>query len=410
MQTACPPLGAAGRSLEERLPNLIEQLAEVADLDATAARYGALIRRRGVPSAEVLLKLAFLYGLGGYSFRTTAALAHGLGIVSLTDTAILERLRRLAPWLEHLLAGLLERRALPAPLAALDRALTIVDGTSLSLPGSTGTDWRLHLRYDPVAGRLVAVRIGDAHDAESLTHFPLRPRDLVLGDRFYAKAKALIGVIDQGGDFLVRTGWSSLRLYDADTGQLFVVPDRLLTVTDEEAHEFRVLIESGKGGKRRRIAARLIVRRKPPDHARRATAQAKRKASKAQKTMRPETALAANFLMLVTSLDGERFPAPLVLALYRLRWQVELAIKRLKGLVGIKAIPVNDPDLVQVWLLIHLIAAVLVEDIASHVLAFSPSATRHNHPAAVPVASAPDRAPADPAHLTGGIDARRSAQ
>ncbi len=47
------------------------------------------------------------------------------------------------------------------------------------------------------------------------------------------------------------------------------------------------------------------------------------------------------YLMAVTSLPAS-VPATEVLAAYRLRWQIELAFKRLKGLLGCNRLPVGS--------------------------------------------------------------------
>jgi len=44
-----------------------------------------------------------------------------------------------------------------------------------------------------------------------------------------------------------------------------------------------------------------------------------------------------------------------------MRWQIELAFKRLKSLGGFAALRARDPRLARSWLLAHLIAAVLIE-------------------------------------------------
>jgi len=41
----------------------------------------------------------------------------------------------------------------------------------------------------------------------------------------------------------------------------------------------------------------------------------------------------------LTSLEREEFPIDLVGSLYRLRWQIELAIKRLKSILHIDRLP-----------------------------------------------------------------------
>ena len=50
-----------------------------------------------------------------------------------------------------------------------------------------------------------------------------------------------------------------------------------------------------------------------------------------------------------------------VVRLYRMRWQIELAFKRLKSLGGFADLQASDPRLARTWLLAHLIAAVLIE-------------------------------------------------
>jgi hypothetical protein len=51
-----------------------------------------------------------------------------------------------------------------------------------------------------------------------------------------------------------------------------------------------------------------------------------------------------------------------------MRWQVELAFKRLKSLGGFATLQASDPGLARSWLLAHLIAAVLIETSLSEVL------------------------------------------
>ena len=54
---------------------------------------------------------------------------------------------------------------------------------------------------------------------------------------------------------------------------------------------------------------------------------------------------ATRYLIVATSLDAERYPAQQVLALYRMRWQIELAFRRLKSLLRFDRLPVKDNDL-----------------------------------------------------------------
>src|SRR3982751_2960825 len=75
----------------------------------------------------------------------------------------------------------------------------------------------------------------------------------------------------------------------------------------------------------------------------------------------PETLYAAGWVILVTSLSADCFSSQDVGALYRLRWRVELAFKRLKSLVGLKEPPAKDPRLAKAHVLAHLLIALLIE-------------------------------------------------
>jgi len=68
--------------------------------------------------------------------------------------------------------------------------------------------------------------------------------------------------------------------------------------------------------------------------------------------------------MLVTSLDQETAGAEQLGELYRLRWRIELAFKRLKSLLSLDRLPAKDEGLARTWILAHLIAALLIEDLS----------------------------------------------
>jgi IS4 transposase len=72
------------------------------------------------------------------------------------------------------------------------------------------------------------------------------------------------------------------------------------------------------------------------------------------------------------SLPAEAYPAEDVLAVYRLRWQIELAFKRLKSLLGMDKIPTRTERASRSWLTAHLIMALLCDDISQEFLESSP--------------------------------------
>ena len=82
--------------------------------------------------------------------------------------------------------------------------------------------------------------------------------------------------------------------------------------------------------------------------------------------------IAAEFMILATSLPKSGYSAKAILAVYRLRWQIELAFKRLKSLLHIDQLPTRTERGSQSWLYAHLILALLCDDLSQDFLESSP--------------------------------------
>ena len=107
----------------------------------------ALVRRRGVPDAQALLRLALARGPGGISLRQTATWTHFSGVADLTDASLNDRLHQSCDFLAAIWQLLAVRTPSPC-LRWPGRRLRIADGSCVSKPGSRGTDWRVHGVHD----------------------------------------------------------------------------------------------------------------------------------------------------------------------------------------------------------------------------------------------------------------------
>src|SRR5262249_53406784 len=283
---------------------------------------------------------------------------------SLADPSLIDRLTRAAPWLGDLVAALIAEQAkLPAGRWKGYR-LRALDGTSICQPGADRTTWRLHIGFDLATAQVDQLQLTDVHGAENLQRLTYTTGDIVLGDRYYARPRDLRPVLDAGADFIVRTGWNSLRLLKPD-GELFDLFAALAAQTEQEGE---VLVRGYEG---RAVAAdtkplilRLIIRRKDPEQALAEQRRLLKDAKKRGKQPDPRSLEAAKYILLLTSLPVEMFSAAEVLALYRFRWQIELAIKRMKSLAGLARLPAKKPELAQAWIYARLIVAILAEQIA----------------------------------------------
>jgi hypothetical protein len=363
---------------------LFSRLPRSFDLDWTARRYEALLRRREIKSAKDLLHLALAYAAGGLSLRDTAAWAALQGLARMSDVAVLDRLRGAALWLEKLLAAILVERAATAPPGPARRRIRLIDATTVSAPGSTGADWRIHVEYDPAARHMVGIEVTDGRAAESLARFTIGAGEVVIADRCYAKARDLRAVRQAGGDFVVRVGWNALRLRHAD-GRRFDLFAALAPLGHGEQAEamLELLPERNRGST---VPLRLVMLRLPAEAAERGRKRARRRGQKQGKRTQPNTLRAAEYVLLATSL-GSEVTATDLLELYRTRWQIELLFKRLKSLIGLDDLPADDPDLARTWLYAKLIAALLTEDLARQILDSPPCAEcRRAEPPAVRLA------------------------
>lgn len=368
--------------LSSHWPSLLSALPASLDLTALARSKRAIIRSRRVCDGETLLRLALWYGPCGMSLRSTAALATGTETATLSDVALLKRLAGAADWLEAVVAAVLAERQ--AESVACERPLVLIDATVIRQPGSNGTDWRLHSRYDPSAG-FTGFELTDRHGGEALGRHAIGPGEIVLADRGYAHAKGLLHVLGCGADFIVRTGWNSLALRD-DEGQRLDLFARLEGLQPGQTTDLLANVAI----KDRMLPIRLVVLAKDEATVQAELRRVKRKAQKNQRVGDPRSQLGARYMMIVTSLDTETHPAAKVLALYRLRWQIELAFKRLKSLLHFDRLPAKNKDLARAWLNAYLILALLIDDITQQALDSPPCAPSHGTPSDVEM-----EAPAD---------------
>jgi hypothetical protein len=380
-------------------PEILDHWPEVSahfpadfDVEATARSRGAFTRAREIKNAETLLRLALAYGGCGMSLRETCAWAEAGGIASLSDPSLLERLGKAGPWLGDMVAALIAEQAkVPAGRWAGYR-LRALDGTSICEPGADRTTWRLHVGYDLATGQVDQLELTDVHGAENLQRLTYAPGDIVLGDRCYARPRDLRPVIEAGADFIVRTGWNSLRLLQANGESLDLFA--ALAAQAEQESELQVRVHEGmtEAPPRQPLILRLVVRRKDP-----AQAEAERKrllkdAKKRGKQPDPRSLEAAKYILLLTSLPAATLPPADILALYRFRWQIELAFKRFKSLAGLDTLPAKKPELARTWIYARLIVAIIAERIAGQVPDSSPSGPDNDTRKPIALASHEDSA------------------
>ena len=180
-------------------------------------------------------------------------------------------------------------------------------------------------------------------------------------------------MIDAGADFIVRTGWNSLRLLQANGEPLDLFAALAAQADQEDELQVRVHQGTTESPSSEPLILRLVVRRKEPEQAEAERKRLLKDAKKRGKQPDPRSLEAAKYILLLTSLPVATFPPADILALYRFRWQIELAFKRFKSLAGLDMLPAKKPELARAWIYARLIVAIIAEQIAGQVPDSSPS-------------------------------------
>jgi Transposase DDE domain len=337
--------------------SIVDRLGGAPGLEVSARETKAFLRPREVKSAVDLLRMVLAYCLGDKGLRSTAAWATAVGLVDISNVALLYRLRQCGPWLSMLIGQALVARA---PAAAAGRLIRIIDGTTVPKAGGAGSRnklWRVHSAFDLPSERFGAFELTDESEGERLDRIPVVKGEIRIADRAYMQPERMAAVLDQGADLIVRAGWKSARWLDADG-----IPLDLIATLRKAGSVGRIDRKIGiapKAGAVLRL--RLVAIRKPAEAAAAARAKATREAQRGGHKLSPATLVAADWVILVTSLAADAFSADDIFALYRLRWRIELAFKRLKSVIGLKGPPGTDERSAKPFVLAHLLMILLLE-------------------------------------------------
>jgi len=343
--------------VNEDWTNVVVQLGGAETLNVTARETKAFLRPREITNAVDLLRLILAYCLGERGLRSTAAWAVSVGLVDISSVALLYRLRQCGDWLALLVGQVL---ADAAPQASRGRMIRIIDATTVPKKGLDARKknelWRIHSAFDLPQERFGHFELTDQQAGETLDRIPVVAGEIRLGDRAYLQPDRMAAVIEAGADVIIRAGWKSARWLDGKGNALDLVA--------ELRKAARGLIDRPIWIKRKRgapLAVRLVAIKKPAQAAAEARRKARRAAQRGGHQLSKQTLDAADWVILVTSLKPTEFATADVLALYRLRWRIELGFKRLKSLIGLKGPPGIDERSARPHVLAHLLTILLLE-------------------------------------------------
>ena len=310
---------------------------------AMAYEFKAFTRARKIKTPQQLLRAVLLYCGLDQSLREVAG-TMTLLVQRLTDSAIAERLAACRPWVKALLAKMVPpKERVPLPHG---RRFIVIDGSTVQAPGARGIHYRLHLGLDLVTLQFTHIHISDAKTGESLRHFALGPNDIAVAE-----------TVQAGAHLVVR-----LNPYNMPLSQPDDTPLDLIQALQQQAPCTVRSLPVRVGPPTQRVTGWVHAYRLSEEQANKARAVCRQRNSKKGHTPQARTLFLAGWVLVWTSLPPEVLSAETLLQLYRVRWQVELAIKRCKSLLDLDALRARQGSpLADLWLHGKLLDALLVD-------------------------------------------------
>jgi IS4 transposase len=203
---------------------------------------------------------------------------------------------------------------------------------------------------------------------ETFRNFPIKKGDLLMGDRGYGSIAGINYVIENDGDFLVRIRNKAFNLMKNENEE-FCLLENFRKLNYGVIGDFDLFYKSPKNQLQQ---IRLCVIKKSPEAAERSKKTAIRDMKHKQRTITEETIELHGYMFVITSVNRNVLSAVEILSLYRMRWQVELAFKRLKSILGLGHLPKTDPESAKAWLYGKMVVALLTNAIVEMGRSFSP--------------------------------------
>lgn len=349
------------------------------DLDATARSHAALSRARKYRTGLQILTSVMLYSACDYSLREVAA-EHTLKHQSVSDTAVLFRLKAACTWIQWLTQTALTRLT-PDGKPLLDGIQFIVyDASIITSKANSDLQYRLHLSMDLSRFQISDLGITDIKTPESPLRLMRPQRSCWVSDRGNAHHPKLQATLEANEDFLVRSHPRTLPVYEPETQKLLdwdkivggLKPGGMLT----HKGVLPFVEMRGKKQKKRRLRwdkgqwnVTVYIYRLTDEASQRARMRYRRRMSKKSKNITKTGLHWCDYVILVSSLSPELLDVKRAFELYRRRWQVELLFKRLKSVLDVDQLRTRkDSALAKTYLWAKMLYALWIEHQAGALL------------------------------------------
>jgi len=347
---------------EERFKQVLRLLPE--GWESKAKELGALQRSREIKTPEELLRLILLYLTEGKSFAGTSALIQLMGESSLTKKAIHKRIRNSAAWLQWLCENIYRRAGLitAKPVWLQKKNVILVDGTEDVKCGVRRQCYMLHYSMDLFTLAMREFLVTDMKTGEKLRNFrKLGKNDIVIGDRIYGTMPGITYLKRRKAGYVLRVKSRGFNIYNGKNQKIDllkrfsrlkegkIIDISAQCIINDQYEPIRICVMRKDSDSERKGLKRLTKEN-----------QRKRGGKPVSELQRENN----KYIIVATSL-GDEVSAAEVMELYRARWQIEIAFKRLKSLFQYNDLPAKQSESALAWFYGKLLLAALCETLVN---------------------------------------------
>lgn len=329
-----------------------------------AKELGALRRAREIKTPEELLRLILLYLTEGKSMSMTSAIINLSGELTMSKVAVFKRIQNSGEWLHWMCKHIYSRAGLliEKPDWLKGRDVLLVDGSKDVKTGKEQRSYMLHYSLELFTLAIREFLITEEKTGEKLSNFKrFEKKDIIIADRMYGTLKGISYLRKLGADYILRLRAEAFNVYDEKGRKIDIAKrlSRLPVMGHEEITGWCAL--NGE-----KIPVRICAVRKDKRNEQLGMERLKRTKG-CKRGLNLVSALQAEYnkyVIVVTSL-GKEVSAEQVLQLYRTRWQIEIAFKRLKSIFEYNQMPARKPENIKTWFYGKMLLAVLCETLVN---------------------------------------------
>jgi len=329
-----------------------------------AKELGALRRAREIKTPEELLRLILLYLTEGKSMAGTSAITNLSGKATMSKVSVFKRIRNSGEWLHWMCENIYRRAGLliEKPHWLKDRNVLLVDGSKDAKNGKEPQRYMLHYSIELFTLAIREFLITGEKTGEKLGNFKrFGKQDIVIADRIYGTLTGISHLRESGACYILRLRAEAFNVYD-EKGEKIDLTKQFSGLMAWKHGEITGWCNiNGENTPLRICALRKDVLNEY------AGMQRLKKIKGCKSGANTVSALQAEYnkyIIVVTSL-GKEASAEQVLQLYRARWQIEIAFKRLKSIFEYNRMPARKPENIKTWFYGKLLLAALCETLVN---------------------------------------------